>query len=215
MNITNYVSKAEISFVLDQMLDDQLKGKLCIDLNEYHDWYQTVEDGAYIYNAPYPKMFLQYAEYLPDNIGTFLDYVEYVKETDGYLPDNTDGVLCLQAMFSNIKGLCLDKKSAALMVPIFADEVEDQYPKHEIGFPENHLSNRLQYLQDLVQACDWGNEETITNSFWDDYKDIYEKYNDQFDDNTMIEMMIKKLNNDGYYGLHKLDVDNYLVINDL
>lgn len=215
MNMTNYVSKAEIGFVLDQMLDDQLKGKLCIDLNEYHDWYQTVEDGAYICNAPYPKMFLQYAEYLPDNIGTFLDYVEYVKETDGYLPDNTDGVLCLQAMFANIKGLCLDKKSAALMIPIFADEVEDQYPKHEIGFPENHLSNRLQYLQDLVEACDWGNEETITNSFWDDYKDIYEKYNDQFDDDTMIEMMIKKLNNDGYYGLHKLGVDNYLVINDL
>lgn len=215
MDITNYVSKAEISFVLDQMLDDQLKGKLCIDLNEYHDWYQTVEDGAYICNAPYPKMFLQYAEYLPDNVGTFLDYIEYVKETDGYLPDSTDGALCLQAMFFNIKGLYLDKESAALMIPIFADEVEDQYPKHEIGFPENHLSNRLQYLQDLVEACDWGNEETITNSFWDDYKDIYEKYNDQFDDDTMIEMMIKKLNNDGYYGLHKLGVDNYLVINDL
>lgn len=213
--MTNYVSKAEIGFVLDQMLNDQLKGRLCIDLNEYYDWYQTVEDGAYICNIPYPKMFLEYAEYLPDNVGAFLDYVEYVKETDGYLPDNTDGSLCLQAMFFNIKGLYLDKESAALMVPIFADEVEDQYPKHEIGFPENHLSNRLQYLQDLVEACDWDNEETITNSFWDDYKDIYEKYNDQFDDDTMIEMMIKKLNNDGYYGLHKLGVDNYLVINDL
>lgn len=216
MDMTSYISKAEISFVLDCMMDEKMKGRECRDLEEYHEWYQTINDGAYVCNIPNPKMFLEYAELnLPDNNGAFLDYVKYIQETDGYLTNNSDGILCLRAMFSNIKGLSLDEESAELMIPIFANEVEDQYPKHEIGFPENNLTSRLQYLKDLVEACDWGNEETITNSFWDDYKDIYEKYNDQFDDDTMITMMIQKLNKDGYYDLHKLSVDNYLVINDI
>ncbi len=216
MDITTYVTKAEIGFVLDEMHKEVGQGKFDIEIvNEYHNWYPTIKDGAYICNIPYPKLFIKYAQYLPDNIGTFLDYVEYVKETDGYLKNNSDGVLCLRAMFFNIKGLYLDENSAKEMLPIFINEVEDQYPSHEIGFPENNLTNRLQYLKDLVEACDWGNEETITNSFWYDYKDIYEKYNDQYDDDTMITMMIQELAKNGYYDLHKLDVDNYLIINEI
>lgn len=206
---TSYLSEAEIGFVIDEMHEAKMQGKECRDVDEWYEWAKDIGDGAYVCNMPYPKMFLEYANYLPNH----LDYVRYLN--DGYLENNTNGIQCLQAMFMNIKMLTLDGDSAEAMLPIFINEVEDQYPRHEIGFPENNLSNRLQYLKDLVEACNWENEETITSSFWDDYKDIYEKYNDEHDDDTMITMMIQKLNADGYHDLHKLDVDNYLVINEI
>lgn len=127
---------------------------------------------------------------------------------DGHLK-GTDGEVLLQDLFYQRKGLSLDSDSAKEMIPIFESELDDQYNA------EDEINNRWEHLLYKIDNCSWENEETVINSFWDDIASIYEQFNDeQRNDDVIIDILIKILQAKGYYDLHKLGVDNYLIIDD-